>query len=300
MTTNSAELKRKLKSEELVKRLRDSREVYAGLMCCTEAADHIEELERKLELETIERRTFQHGLRLKEKRIEELEGRMPCSPEEAISAWNRRAAAQGDQSGSAEQVSERETELVALKDLIVDVLHNHGWDGRLLDCNYAEAADDIIEAIDHCAALSAPERKVTYAPMEDALRDALTSGLGIVRIDPAAIYQQGEQTAAGWQPIETAPKDGANVLLINRKGHIAAGLWLDGILGTGWFLRGGNQPNVFFNEPHGPTHWMPLPAAPSTAQPSLVCKQCGADRMQEGCKGDMLICAIRGAAQKDG
>lgn len=35
----------------------------------------------------------------------------------------------------------------ALKDVIVDILSNHGWDGRLLDCNYAEAADEIIEAI---------------------------------------------------------------------------------------------------------------------------------------------------------
>jgi hypothetical protein len=69
--------------------------------------------------------------------------------------------------------------------------------------------------------------------------------------------------APEWLPIETAPMDGTNVLLVNRKGHMACGLWRDGILGRGWFLRGGNEPNVFFNDHHGPTHWMPLPEAPA-------------------------------------
>lgn len=61
-----------------------------------------------------------------------------------------------------------------------------------------------------------------------------------------------------WQPIETAPKDGTNVLLVNRKGNMAAGMFMDGA----WWLRGGNHPNIFFNGHHGPTHWMPLPKAP--------------------------------------
>jgi len=65
-----------------------------------------------------------------------------------------------------------------------------------------------------------------------------------------------------WQPIETAPKDGTNILLFNRAGNVAAGLWLSGALGTGWFLRGGNRPDTFFNEHFGPTHWQPLPEPP--------------------------------------
>jgi hypothetical protein len=73
-------------------------------------------------------------------------------------------------------------------------------------------------------------------------------------LDDAERYQ--------WRPMSTAPKDGTNVLLINRAGNMGAGLWLSGILGVGWFLRGGNKPDVFFNDHYGPTHWMPLPSAP--------------------------------------
>lgn len=73
--------------------------------------------------------------------------------------------------------------------------------------------------------------------------------------------------ADAWQQIETAPKDGTNILLINRKGNIASGLWQNLPRLSGWVLRGGNEPNVFFNDHHGPTHWMPLPAAPSTEKP---------------------------------
>ena len=66
-----------------------------------------------------------------------------------------------------------------------------------------------------------------------------------------------------WQPIETAPKDGTNVLLLNRAGNMACGMWMESRgLGTGWFLRGGSGPDLFFNYHHGPTHWMPLPEAP--------------------------------------
>ena len=69
-----------------------------------------------------------------------------------------------------------------------------------------------------------------------------------------------------WQPIKTAPRDGTNVLLVNRKGNIATGLWQGRGVMEGWWLRGGNGPNTFFNEHHGPTHWMPLPAPPAECE----------------------------------
>jgi hypothetical protein len=73
-----------------------------------------------------------------------------------------------------------------------------------------------------------------------------------------------EKEAQRWQPIETAPKDGTSVLLVNHKGNIAAGLWMDSFTGAGWYLRGGSDPDEFFNGHFGPTHWMPLPKGPKT------------------------------------
>ena len=62
--------------------------------------------------------------------------------------------------------------------------------------------------------------------------------------------------ATAWQPIETAPKDGTEVLL----GH-ANSIWLDY-----WTMA--NELDGFWamcdqwEDPEVPTHWMPLPAAP--------------------------------------
>lgn len=79
---------------------------------------------------------------------------------------------------------------------------------------------------------------------------------------------------SGWQPIETAPKDGTGILLSNGK-DVAEGHWyfeeggttehrdMDGrYIGqtesegyAGWLdWDGGMQPD--------PTHWMPMPPPP--------------------------------------
>ena len=61
-----------------------------------------------------------------------------------------------------------------------------------------------------------------------------------------------------WQPIETAPKDGTNVLLC-ADGYVEIGFWLpnphtwnDGA----WWVEGGQITA------RNTTHWMPLPKAP--------------------------------------
>lgn len=72
-----------------------------------------------------------------------------------------------------------------------------------------------------------------------------------------------------WQPIETAPKDGTRIIMTN-------GAWVD----FGWFSHSvwlgpraakgawvGDDPRDgrgALDGIHEPTHWMPLPAPPST------------------------------------
>jgi len=61
--------------------------------------------------------------------------------------------------------------------------------------------------------------------------------------------------AAGWQPIETAPKDGSSFLSLNRnQGNLMAATWWSPV--RNYFCATGGQQLYQF------THWMPLPAAP--------------------------------------
>lgn len=65
-----------------------------------------------------------------------------------------------------------------------------------------------------------------------------------------------------WQPIDTAPKDGTDVLLFN--GHPRVGSWFDSWEYDswhpeaketgGWIMYGGRVIH--------PTHWQPLPEPP--------------------------------------
>ena len=60
-----------------------------------------------------------------------------------------------------------------------------------------------------------------------------------------------------WQPIETAPKDGRNVLIFNEDG-----------IEIGWWSRGTSEwcrQDMYLSTAQ-PTHWMPLPAPPNVSR----------------------------------
>jgi hypothetical protein len=79
----------------------------------------------------------------------------------------------------------------------------------------------------------------------------------------------------GWQPIETAPKDGAELLLF-APGRVTYGAWHTPSVTPRIVYRDGFAPEPEYEEfvpfwaswdggftdEHPPTHWMPLPAAP--------------------------------------
>lgn len=75
-----------------------------------------------------------------------------------------------------------------------------------------------------------------------------------------------------WQPIETATKDGTEILLrvsvrAGIPGKLLVGHWQPGGLciedhpeiAAGWYFWNGSM----FDLASKPTHWMPLPAPPS-------------------------------------
>ena len=67
-----------------------------------------------------------------------------------------------------------------------------------------------------------------------------------------------------WQPIETAPKDGKNILISNDRGMFVAAFDADWDL-DGWWLVSDGKDHERPLRGNDPTHWMPLPKPPGEA-----------------------------------
>lgn len=65
-----------------------------------------------------------------------------------------------------------------------------------------------------------------------------------------------------WQPIETAPKDGAGILAF-QNGNMRVCSWLS----CGWAFYQ-SKPGAAIVVMVCPTHWMPLPAPPVALPPA--------------------------------
>lgn len=67
-----------------------------------------------------------------------------------------------------------------------------------------------------------------------------------------------------WQPIETAPRDGRQVLLSGSwdgRAWVWQG-WFDHEDERGWFAAGSHWTDAYDGSLEHPTHWMPLPPPP--------------------------------------
>lgn len=82
------------------------------------------------------------------------------------------------------------------------------------------------------------------------------------RANEALMFAIAELRKGAWQPIETAPKDECRSILVHFP-EIGAWrvFWFDGI----WCLSDNrNEPRPLRGWSVQPTHWMPLPAPPTT------------------------------------
>lgn len=68
---------------------------------------------------------------------------------------------------------------------------------------------------------------------------------------------EAKAAAAEWRPIESAPKDGRQCLLYYGPGECAAGVYSRS---DNWWDTGNERQDPY----RAPTHWMPLPATPTT------------------------------------
>lgn len=84
----------------------------------------------------------------------------------------------------------------------------------------------------------------------------------------ARLRKRGFDVVSGWQPIETAPKDGTHILLFcpNDEPQIVVGYWLhDGSeIWDGWAFADEALSDI---EPDGPnpTHWKEKPDTPDVS-----------------------------------
>lgn len=77
----------------------------------------------------------------------------------------------------------------------------------------------------------------------------------------------------GWRPISDAPKDGTHVLIAQRRGDSDKWSVLEGHFvkrsrrsRNGTWYGTGDYGEEEFSQQYEPTHWMPLPAAPSVEE----------------------------------
>ena len=93
--------------------------------------------------------------------------------------------------------------------------------------------------------------------------------------------------AAMWQPIETAPRDGTHILIAFGEDAVAQGVYTrDDSDPHPWKFIDQQQKGVpIFNgardDNYGPTHWMPLPPAPT-----LLSTRMGSEKTAESGHSD--------------
>ena len=61
-----------------------------------------------------------------------------------------------------------------------------------------------------------------------------------------------------WQPIETAPKDGREIILKWDDGELIFARWAEGVRKSGWINH--DDDWILYEEDDQPTEWMPRPA----------------------------------------
>ncbi len=127
-----------------------------------------------------------------------------------------------------------------------------------------EAIEAVLELVD-CRCIPAfkerglhdPQCNCDYAGEVQAIIAALRAQ------QPAAPVSGVTVREAGWQPIETAPKDGTAILasgLDHGKGpsrHYSVVEWMDFGCESGWYPDEDADPLIYLS------HWMPLPEPPA-------------------------------------
>jgi len=148
----------------------------------------------------------------------------------------------------------------------------YGTDEKTYEAELVGVTDDLAAKIraygEQCRQAGAAEMRATASAMAGgwgALK--VSHAIGELPLPPAA---EAASPAAGWRPIETAPRDGTHILAKGVRGEASPPTtvhWfgpadLPGLRAGGWYIsvQQDEGPKVH------PTHWMPLPAPTEEAR----------------------------------
>lgn len=143
----------------------------------------------------------------------------------------------------------------------------------------------VSEFVDLCKSFSSRTGSIYIGDVEGALSGYLSAAKTFAP-------SHSQQSAQAWQPIETAPKDGTEILLCSAVIHdIGLCYWHEGMDGWTW-----GAGNYFRN----PLHWMPLPEPPSLDRcPSQESKPDKEFNPRHNCATDCAVAAIEYALAND-
>lgn len=137
------------------------------------------------------------------------------------------------------------------------------WEARAAesDANAALIAE-LRNAAPALLAAAASVGELQVAVMDANAAAAMAQADAIRQRPRAEATERAPEQAAGWQPIESAPKDGTHVLVLDAHAPNVPPTtvhWFNG----GWHLSV-NQRGEFSEYIWGtPSHWMPLPKPPA-------------------------------------
>jgi hypothetical protein len=180
------------------------------------------------------------------------------------------AVRSGKDEGSS--AKEADTHRVAEQPVLGD------WPGD----SYRAIARELNETVEHLICglpdmLKAGDLKDEEGLIEKAANTLDVTAFRLAQLDLEAAEtpdptEPVEAAVVGWQPIETAPKDGTRVLLFSvpnevpsLRPHIADGFWkaTSSLMAPGFWMLGQSVGPSFC-----PTHWQPLPPAPDAKEPA--------------------------------
>lgn len=102
-------------------------------------------------------------------------------------------------------------------------------------------------------------------------------GLDVPRPEKASGVHTATHPISGWQPIETAPKDGHRLLGYTDEWRLPFPIrWDVRRLGGAWIMDNGSVKSQ-------PTHWMPMPDPPTDQDATRTSSDKGASTLCEDC-----------------